>query len=145
MTPTATPKIRATIRARKILLVDFKTRATNMALIAVLEPTVRSIWPALNTNTPATDIIEIIAVCLKMFKRFCVLAKPFSLNVIAKNTNTTARTIYTIYLLICIFLLFPLDCMLQFLLFHKFFAAYSSCDLSIKNCYDVITDCHHFC
>ena len=51
-----------------------------MALIAVLEPTVRSIWPALNTNTPATDIIEIIAVCLKMFKRFCVLAKPLSLK-----------------------------------------------------------------
>ena len=51
-----------------MLLVAFKTRATNMALIAVLEPTVRSIWPALNTNTPATDIIEIMLSVLKCLK-----------------------------------------------------------------------------
>ena len=78
-----------------------------------------------------------------MFKRFCVLAKPLSLNVIAKNTNTTARTIYTIYLLICIFLYFLWIACCSSSSFISFFAAYSSCDLSIKNCYDVITDCHH--
>ena len=85
--------------ASNILFVACRTSAENIALIAAVEPTVKSICPAPKTNTPATAITDTIAVCLNMFNKFPEAMNPLPFKAIEKNINTIPRTMYTVNLL----------------------------------------------
>ena len=55
------------------------------------EPTLRSISADAITKVIATAITEIVAVCLKMFRRLLAVRKPLSLSVTENSRNSAAK------------------------------------------------------